>query len=163
MTTFYDVPADLLLQVVSQRLSENPAINAPEWASHVKTGVHRENPPTQDDWWVTRAAAILRKIAVNGPIGVNHLAQAYGGKVDRNARPNAAGTGSRHIVRSIVQQLEDGGLIEKDLQRTIEIDGDKLDLYNGRKISGEGHRLLDSAAHSIRADADASYPGLAKY
>ena len=46
MTTFHDVPADLLISDLSQRLADNDAISAPEWAEFVKTGTHRERPPT---------------------------------------------------------------------------------------------------------------------
>ena len=64
MTTFHDVPADLLISDLSQRLADNDAISAPEWAEFVKTGTHRERPPTQSDWWYTRSAAVLRKVAL---------------------------------------------------------------------------------------------------
>ena len=52
----------------------------PDWADVVKTGSSRERPPTQDDWWHTRGAAILRKIARQGPIGVTALSQEFGGQ-----------------------------------------------------------------------------------
>ena len=164
MTTFYDVPAGLLLPEVASTLSSDHSIELPEWAVSVKTGIHRENPPVSPEWWQTRAAAILRKVAMNGPIGVNHLAQSYGGKVDRGAQPNRAKSGSRKIVRSILQQLEDAGLVEKVLHRIIEdAEGEKMDLYKGRKVTGAGHKILDSAARSVKESADTSFPGLNKY
>ena len=76
MTTFYDVPADLLNPVLAGKLSEIDAISRPQWADYVKTGVHRERPPTQENWWELRCAALLRKVGREGPIGVNALAQA---------------------------------------------------------------------------------------
>ena len=87
MTTFYDVPADLLIPALADRLESNDAISRPEWAEYVKTGVHKERPPTQANWWQLRSAAILRKVARLGPIGVNHLSQAFGGPKDRGAAP----------------------------------------------------------------------------
>ncbi|HCE76544.1 MAG TPA: 30S ribosomal protein S19e, partial [Dehalococcoidia bacterium] len=54
MTTYYDVPADLLISTLSHKLQSFEKINPPEWATQVKTGTHRERPPVQDDWWHTR-------------------------------------------------------------------------------------------------------------
>ena len=82
MTTYHDVPADLLIADLAQRLSDNDSINAPEWADFVKTGTHREKPPEQEDWWYVRCAAVLRKVAMKGPIGTNHMSQLFGGPKD---------------------------------------------------------------------------------
>lgn len=168
MTTFYDVPANKLLPVVADTLSSDHNITIPDWAENVKTGAHKERTPVQENWWEFRAAAVLRKIADKGPIGVNHLSQEYGGKGNRGSSPNSAMTGSRHIIRSVLQQLESAGLIEKDLQRVVEVDdGDgsktKVNIYNGRKITGNGQQLLDGAAHGIRETMIDEFPGLDKY
>ena len=48
MTTYYDVPADLLITSLSTELQGFEQINPPEWAEYVKTGTHRERPPTQE-------------------------------------------------------------------------------------------------------------------
>ena len=79
MTTFYDIPADLLVPGIAARLEGSDSIKQPDWADFVKTGVHKERPPTQDNWWLLRSAAILRKVGRLGPIGVNHLSQEFGG------------------------------------------------------------------------------------
>ena len=88
MTTFYDVPADLLNPALADRLSDIDGISRPQWADYVKTGIHRERPPSQENWWELRCAAILRKVGREGPIGVNSLAQAYGGKKDNGSNPD---------------------------------------------------------------------------
>ena len=93
MTTYHDVPADLLIGELSARLSEMEAISPPEWSSIVKTGTHRERPPSQDNWWFIRSAAILRKVGKLGPIGANHMAQHFGGPKDRGVKPNRAVAG----------------------------------------------------------------------
>ena len=49
MTTYYDVPADLLIASLSEKLKEYDKVSAPEWAAQVKTGTHRERPPVQED------------------------------------------------------------------------------------------------------------------
>ena len=40
MTTYYDVPADLLIASLSEKLKSYDKVSAPEWASQVKTGTH---------------------------------------------------------------------------------------------------------------------------
>ena len=111
MTTFYDVPADLLIPALAARLEAMDGIDQPEWADFVKTGAHKERPPVQSNWWQLRSAAILRKVGRMGPIGVNHLSQAFGGPKNRGSAPNRATAGSRHVIRSSLQQLEDAGLV----------------------------------------------------
>ena len=105
MTTYHDVPADLLIADLAQRLSDHEVINAPEWADFVKTGTHREKPPEQSDWWYIRCAAVLRKVAMKGPIGTNHMSQLFGGPKDRGVKPNRAVAGSRKVARTVLQQL----------------------------------------------------------
>jgi len=163
MTTFYDVPADLLNPALAVKLAEIDAISRPQWADYVKTGIHRERPPTQDNWWEVRCAALLRKVGREGPIGVNSLAQAYGGKKDNGSNPHTPAMGSRHIIRTALQQLSEAGLISMKETKTVQsVDGDQK-LYSGRIITAAGQKLLDEAAHSVREDAEAAYPGLAKY
>jgi len=166
MTTFYDVPAENLIPALSVKLGSEHGINMPEWAAFVKTGVHRERPPVQNDWWVTRSAAILRKVAREGPVGVNHLSQSFGGRVERGSAPNRAASGSRHIIRTILQQLEEAGLVEKSATKVLDStddDGERITLYAGRKITSSGHKLLDSTAHEVREQVEASHPGMEKY
>ena len=97
MTTYYDVPADLLIAGLADRLRSEESIKPPEWASHVKTGTHRERPPVQENWWHTRSASVLRKVAMKGPIGTNRISQEFGGAKDRGVKKNKAVAGSRNI------------------------------------------------------------------
>ena len=90
MVTVYDVPAEQLILKTAQKLKENPNIVPPEWAEYVKTGRHTEKAPSQDDWWYTRAASIMRKLYVKGPMGSSKLAAEYGGYADKGSMPNRA-------------------------------------------------------------------------
>ena len=163
MTTFYDVPAELLNPALADKLSGMEGISRPQWADYVKTGVHRERPPTQENWWELRCAALLRKVGREGPIGVNALAQAYGGRKDNGSNPNTPAMGSRHIIRTALQQLSDAGLISMKETKTVQsVDGDQK-LYSGRILTASGQKLLDEVAHSVRPAAEESYPGLSKY
>ena len=37
-------------------------------------------PPEDPDWWFIRAAAVLRRVYVDGPLGVERMRSFYGGK-----------------------------------------------------------------------------------
>ena len=163
MTTFYDVPADLLNPALADKLSGMDGISRPQWADYVKTGIHRERPPTQSNWWEMRCAALLRKVGREGPIGVNSLAQAFGGKKDNGSNPHTPAMASRHIIRTALQQLSDAGLIGMKETKTVQsVDGDQK-LSSGRIITSAGQKLLDEVAHSVREAAEEAYPGLTKY
>jgi small subunit ribosomal protein S19e len=140
MVTSYDIPAEKLIEKVAAKLREIETIKAPEWAEFAKTGRHTEKAPTQKDWWHTRAASILRKIYMKGPIGSSRLAEEYGGFADRGSRPNKAVKGSRNIARKCMMQLEASGLIAKNKNK-------------GRVVTAKGQKLLDAAAKEV-ADAE---------
>ncbi len=135
MTTVYDVPADKLIAKAAQELKEKAEITAPEWASFVKTGTHREMPPNDPDWWYTRVAAVLRRVYVDGPVGVERMRSVYGGKKDRGSKPNKSVKGSGSILRKSLQQLEAAGLVAK--QKT------------GRIITPAGASFLDGVAYTV--------------
>ena len=139
MVTVYDVPAEKLILKVAEKLKQNSAIVPPEWAEFVKTGVHTEKAPSQEDWWFTRSASIMRKLYVKGPMGSSKLAAEYG---DKGTMPNRAVKGSRNIARKCMIQLEQAGyLVSKDKQ--------------GRAISPSGMSLLDNAAKEVYDEMNA--------
>ncbi len=156
MTTFNDIPANILIDGLVEELSSLESIVAPDWAAFVKTGTHRERPPNQDNWWLIRSAAILRKVAFKGPIGTNHMAQEFGGPRDRGVKPNRAAAGSRNIARTILRQLSDSGLITSSHNAAGTVNYGKI-------LTPEGHKLLNNVAHSVRKIAEEQYPGLSNY
>ncbi|RUM32995.1 MAG: 30S ribosomal protein S19e [Archaeoglobus sp.] len=149
MTTVYDVPPDVLIQRVAEVLKEIKEIKPPEWAKFVKTGVHKERSPEQDDWWYLRTAAILRKVYVNQPVGLERLRTAYGGRKRRGAKPPKFRKGSGSVIRKALQQLESAGLIKKT--------------EDGRVITPEGMALLDRVAAEVKRELVESIPALTKY
>ena len=136
MPTARDVRADLLIDRVAEELKKLEEIKPPEWASLVKTGSHKQRPPQQEDWWYIRAASVLRTVYLHGPVGVERLRTKYGGRKDRGVRPEHFRKASGHIIRLILQQLEEAGLVEKVPGR-------------GRKIAKKGISLLDRKAAEI--------------
>ncbi|MCQ1534338.1 30S ribosomal protein S19e [Methanosarcina sp. KYL-1] len=149
MTTVYDVPALELIEKVAGMLKENDKVVPPEWAENVKTGVHKELPPTADDWWYIRCAAVLRKIYADGPIGIERLRSVYGGKKDNGSSPYHKAKGSGSIARKAVQQLEAAGFLQK--------------VKDGRTVSPQGRSMLDNAAYELKQELIEKIPGLAKY
>jgi len=151
MPTPYDVPASLLIDRLAKYLKDNvDAIRPPEWAPFVKTGVHKERPPDDPDWWYIRCASLLRKIYIKGPIGVQRLRSEYGGRKDRGVRPEHTRKGSGAIIRNALKQLEEANLVKT-------VNG------KGRVISSEGRRLLDLLSTEIKRELEKEIPELKMY
>jgi small subunit ribosomal protein S19e len=136
MVTIYDVSSEKVIEKLAEKLKEAKSVSPPEWADFAKTGRHTEKAPIQPDWWYTRAASVLRKVYIKGPIGTSKLSAEYGGFADRGSRPNKAVKGSRSIARKCLMQLESSGLVTKDKN-------------NGRIITAKGQALLDSVAKDV--------------
>jgi small subunit ribosomal protein S19e len=150
MTTLYDVPADDLIDAVAAKLEDR--FEQPDWAEYAKTGESRELPPQQENFWHRRAASILRKVAIDGPVGVERLSTEYGDKKDGSNRyqvaPEHRTDGSRNVIRTILQQLEDEDLVDTEGSA-------------GRIATGEGRSLLDDTAGEVMEDLDR--PELERY
>ena len=80
MAKAYDIPADDLITHLAENLKKDKKIEAPQWSQFVKTGAHVEKIPQNRDWWYIRCASLLRKVYINGPIGISDLRSEYGGK-----------------------------------------------------------------------------------
>lgn len=131
-----------LIHKVAQKLKEKSLANAPSWTTFAKTGTHRQRAPDQLDWWETRAAAVLRKVAVKGPIGVSKLRTLYGGKKRRGHQPPEFRKGSGSILRKVLQQLEKAQLIRQTK-------AGEFGVHKGRIITGHGKSLLDKCANEL--------------
>ena len=140
MASIYDVDPNKLVAKVAEELKKSGKCTPPVWAAFVKTGVHKERPPVDPEWWYTRSAAVLRKINMMGPIGVSKLRRYYGGKKNRGYKPELSKKGSGNIIRKVLQQLETAGLA-KQAERGK---------HKGRVITSEGKSLLDKAATQLQ-------------
>ncbi|ERH00596.1 MAG: ribosomal protein S19E (S16A) [Halonotius sp. J07HN6] len=150
MVTLYDVPAEELIEELTARLADR--LETPEWIEFTKTSHDRELPPQQDDFWERRAASLLRKVAINGPIGVERLSTQYGGTKGGTNRyavaPPQQVDGSRKIIREALTQLEDEGLVQT-------AQGE------GRRTTADGDAFLDEVAQAVFEDLDR--PELERY
>jgi len=148
MTTVYDASADHLIRKVAEELKKRKEITPPPWAAFAKTGAHKEMPPEDPDWWYVRVAAVLRRVYVDGPLGVERMRSFYGGKKNRGSKPNAFRKGSGSILRKSLQQLEAAGLVIHD--------------KTGRRVSPAGMAFLDNMAHEATINPPAPVPKRAK-
>ncbi len=149
MAKVYDVPADLLINKLADIL-KNEDIRAPSWTPFVKTGSHADKPPQKPDWWHTRCASILRKVYLNGPLGINDLRKIYGGGKavgDGNRKHTSAGGA---IIRTAIQGLEKLGYVEKVAEK-------------GRVVSKNGMKKLDRLATEILSQLVSETPQLKVY
>ena len=132
-------PTDLIL-AVAEALKKVDAIKAPQWALWVKTAHYKKRPPVNSDWWHVRAASILRKIYILGPLGTNKLKTVYSGKKRRGHKKPHFYKASGSIIRKILQQLEKAEFIKKH-DKTV---------HKGRIIAPKGIALLDKVAKSLK-------------
>ncbi len=113
MTTLREVDPWAFIEKTARYFKENKITPQPEWALFVKTGVSRERPPEQEDWWYIRAASIFRKLALSSrPLGVERLRTYYGSRQRRGRRRERFRKASGKIIRTILQQLRSAGLVQ---------------------------------------------------
>lgn len=137
--TIYDIDPTELIDEVAKELQKIEEITPPEWASFVKTGANKERPPARQDWWHVRAASVLRKVRLKGPIGISKLRTLYGGLKNRGHQPEQFRKSSGNILRKILQQMEKAELVKKD----------KKGVHKGRIITPKGIKLMDNVAKKI--------------
>ncbi len=119
-------------KLLAEALKSIDEFRKPEWIDFVKSGAHRERPIAEPDFWYKRAASILRQIYVKGVLGVNRLRTRYGGRKNRGKKPAEFRKSSGKIIRTILQQAELAGLLEKSAEKKM-----------GRKLTIKGKSLLE--------------------
>jgi len=134
-----EVSASALVKRLVEELKKMKELTPPEWSHFTKTGTHKERPPEQPDWWYTRAASLLRRIFIDGPVGVQRLRSYYGGRKKRGVPPEHFRKASGKILRTILQQLEKAGLVIKTER-------------GGRKLTAKGVNMLAAIANRMKAE-----------
>ncbi len=140
MATIYDINTGKLIEKAAEELKKLKDLEMPKWARFVKTSVSRERPPIKIDWWYARAASILRKIYIKGPIGVNKLRKDYSGKGRRGHNKARVYSGGGKIIRVILQQLEKAEFIKQEQKKD----------YRGRIITSKGKKFLNAISKSLK-------------
>ncbi len=139
MRRFFDVDSTKLIENTALELEKNENIKPEAWASFVKTGISRERPPVNKNWWYVRAAAVLRKVLLLGPVGTEKLRVKYGSRKNRGNKPSKFYKSSGNIIRKVLQQLESAKLIRHT----------EKGVHKGRIVTKEGKELLDKVAKNI--------------
>lgn len=131
---FHSVPIGPYIQALANELKKH--LSMPEWAFFVKTGHGKERPPQQADWFFVRAAAILRTIAMHGPIGTQKLRLKYGNRKNKGYKPEHFAKAGGSVIREILQQLDKAGFTKAELKAQ----------RKGRIVTPQGQSLMDKVA-----------------
>uniref|UniRef100_A0A1W7R9N6 Ribosomal protein S19 n=1 Tax=Hadrurus spadix TaxID=141984 RepID=A0A1W7R9N6_9SCOR len=135
-----DVDQHQFVEALAAFLKKSGKLKVPEWVDVVKTGIHKELAPYDDDWFYTRCASVARHLYIRSPAGVGAFTKIYGGRHRRGVRPSHFCPGSSSIARKALQALELLKLVEKDTN-------------GGRKLTSQGRRDLDRIAAQIKGKA----------
>ena len=149
MVNARDVPSGMLIGALAEQIKVLPGMQEPEWAHWVKTGSHAERPPNNSDWWFTRAASMMRKLYIHGPVGLSDLERAYGGPKALHYRPKHHRDAGGSSIRKILRQLEQIELVAKTPK--------------GRVLSPKGRSILDRTSKQLFTSLTESKKFLARY
>jgi len=149
MVNPYDVPASELVSALAAHVKGLPEMTVPEWAHFIKTGSHAERPPQEPGWWYVRAASLLRKLYLHGPLGLSEFESAYGGSKAVAYNPKHHRDAGGSVNRRILKQLEQAALVGKTPK--------------GRVLTPKGTALLDNLSKEIFKRLSQENPALASY
>jgi small subunit ribosomal protein S19e len=134
MANVYEVNPQELVKAAAAKLKE-VIKEPPEYVHFVKSGVSRERPPQDADFWYMRSASVLRQVYLNGPIGVSRLRVRYGSKKEHVVHRKHFMRAGGSIISDSLKALEDAGLVKKD--------------QKGRTITPKGKSFLDKLSNSV--------------
>lgn len=129
----YNYRPEEYVKAIAIELKKIPEFKAPEWATFVKSGVAKQRVPVSEDFWYIRSAAILRQLYIQGVVGVSRLRTRFGSKKNRGMQPSRFRKAGGKIIRTILQQSEKAGLVEKVTKNQF-----------GRRLTLKGRQFLDS-------------------
>lgn len=121
--------------LLAEAIKKSGNFEKPVWVDFVKTGANKQRPTEDVDFWYKRAASILRQIYIKEVVGVERLRTRYGGRKDRGMRPAEFVKAGGKIIRTILQQAEAAGLVEKSKGKKA-----------GRKLTAQGKEFLEGVA-----------------
>ena len=149
MVSVHDVPSGKLIPALAEQVKGLPGMEEPDWARLVKTGSHAERPPSDSEWWFTRAASIMRKLYLHGPVGLSDLERAYGGSKALRYFPKHHRDAGGSSIRKILRQLEQAELVSKTPK--------------GRVLTSKGRAMLDRVSREIFTAVSEGNKALARY
>jgi small subunit ribosomal protein S19e len=122
-------------KILADALKKLKEFQKPEWTDLVKTGIHKMRPTSEEDFWYKRAASVLRQIYIQGIVGVERLRTRYGGRKNRGGKPSRFKKGGGKIIRTILQQAESAGFVEKVKEKK-----------SGRQLTSKGKQFMEELA-----------------
>jgi len=149
MVSVHDVPSNKLITALAGQMKGVQGVEQPEWSRFVKTGSHAERPPADSDWWYTRAASLMRKLYLHGPVGLGDLERAYGGSKALKYYPKHHRDAGGSSIRRILKQLEQAELVTKTPK--------------GRVLSSKGRGMIDKVSKEIFATLSQENKALMRY
>ena len=132
MTDIRTIEAGKYNKLLADALKKDELVSAPAWVFLVKTGVAKQRPTAETDFWYIRAASILRQVYVRKVLGVERLRTRYGGRKDRGMQPASFFKSGGKIIRTILQQLDASGLTEKVKAK-----------HSGRQLTVKGREYME--------------------
>lgn len=148
MVNPHDVPSARLIPALAEQM-KNVGVQEPDWARWVKTGSHAERPPADSNWWFTRAASLMRKLYLHGPVGLGGLERAYGGSKALRYYPKHHRDAGGSNIRKILKQLEQAELVAKTPK--------------GRVLTSRGRAMLDRVAKDVFTSVSQENKALTRY
>lgn len=140
MPKFQEIPAQKHIEKIVEELKKIRTFKMPEWTVYAKSGADVARLSSRADWWYFRAAALLRKIALRGPIGTEKLRTVYGSRKRRGHQPPEFRKTGGSAIRKALQQLQAAGFVKyKD-----------KGIKKGRIITPQGLSFLEKIAKSIK-------------
>jgi len=149
MVNVHDVPSGKLIPALAVQVKGLPGMEEPDWARLVKTGSHAERPPNDSEWWFTRAASIMRKLYLHGPVGLGDLERAYGGSKALHYFPKHHRDSGGSSIRKILKQLEQAEMVSKTPK--------------GRVLTSKGRAMLDKVSKEIFSSLTEENKALSRY
>ncbi|MDO8459484.1 MAG: 30S ribosomal protein S19e [Nanoarchaeota archaeon] len=119
--------------ILAEAIKKSALFEKPEWVDYVKTSTHKERPNIDPDFWYKRSASILRQVYIKNVVGVERLRTRYGGRKNRGSKPPEFRKGGGKIIRTILQQAEAAGFVEKV----------KTKKKAGRQLTAKGKDFLE--------------------
>ena len=136
--TIFEINAQEYNLKLAEALKQIPEFKIPEWAQFVKSGVAKERPIDDEDFWYKRTASILRQIYKRKSMGTSRLKTKYGSKKNRGMKPSRFRKASGKIIRTILQQCDAAGFTE--IQKAVRGVRSKK---SGRILTKKGKDFLE--------------------
>ena len=133
-----DVDQGEFVKALAAFLKKSGKVRVPDWCDLMKTGVHKELAPYDDDWFFIRGASMARHLYIRAPVGVGAFCRMYGGIKNNGTAPSHFSKSSNSVARRILQALETLKMVEKDTN-------------GGRRLTASGRRDMDRIASQLRA------------